>query len=104
MTGKGQETGTIRLLYRAGVSRNAIDSLGGIGQCQWISNDDAAVGLEHNRVSEQVRRPGAGNMPALYIGDDRVIIRRSLQAKRRLKGRCLIRQPVCPRLRSEVTQ
>src|SRR5258708_16741284 len=103
MPGKGQETGTIRLLYRAGVSSNAIDSLGGIGQRQWISNDNAAVGLEHNRVSEQVRRPGAGNMLALHIGDDRVIIRWSLQAKRRLKGRCRIRQPVRPRLPSEAT-
>src|SRR5260370_41738192 len=78
MFGENQETRPVCMKYCVTIGRNTreINGMAGVPDCKWISNNEVAVRLEHNRVGHKVKGPGIADMLALHVGDDRIIVGR----------------------------
>lgn len=82
---KDNQAGAVRVINRVCVGRDTIDCQGWVRHLQGVNHDDAAVGLEGDRVAEQIGGPGITNVLLFHICDDGVIVGRNNRAIGRLK-------------------
>ena len=104
MLGENEDAGTVRVLYRSSVGRDTIDGKGRFGECQGVGNNDTPVCLEHDGIAKQVGCPGVPNVLMLHVGDDRIVVCRGFETKRRLEGSRCVRQPIGRDMCTEINE